>query len=234
MGDKWVLTLSGNQIDLKELAKSCTRPEISVIERSAEFFLESSDFTETDTSDSIWEKAAKIIPQLNGACRLALSSLTPLQYTVQRLREDGTRVLFPRETFHARETRLTPSVQVIRADGTVEEINQADSIPLWLSLARPDPKVASVLELLSEHDWASWVNLYRIFEVVESDLGSGAAGRKAMVSQGWVTSDDIVRFRYTANSVKELGKEARHGDEAEASSESSSHTDVEIGGAGAC
>jgi hypothetical protein len=107
-------------------------------------------------------------------------------------------------------------VKVIRPDGTVEEISEADPIPLWISLAHSDPKVAIVFELLSADDWSSWVGLYRIFEVVESDLGSKKRGRQAMVSQSWATCDDIKRFRYTANSFKELGKEARHGDEAAA------------------
>ncbi len=213
MVDKWLVTLSGDQTDLKELAKSCTRPEISVVEREGEVCLESSDFKDTDTANDIWKKADRIIGQLNGACRLALSSLTPLRYTVHQLREDGTKISFVSGSAVGR-AKVTGRMTVKRADGTVEEISQADPIPFWMSLARSNPKVATVLELLSEDDWSSWVSLYRIFEVVESDLGSNRAGRQAMVSRGWATWDDIERFRYTANSFNELGKEARHGDEA--------------------
>src|SRR5208282_6883640 len=72
---------------------------------------------------------------------------------------------------------------------------------------------ATVLELVSVSDWDSWVGLYRIFEVVESDLGGGAAGRKAIVANKWATDGKIKRFRFTANSFAELGKDARHGDE---------------------
>jgi hypothetical protein len=88
--------------------------------------LESSEFTSADTSDSISQKAAGIVAQLNGACRLALPSLTPLRYTVHKLREDGTRVSFMGEAFALVGARVTTNVKVIRADGTVEEISQAD------------------------------------------------------------------------------------------------------------
>ena len=185
MGEKWHVTLSGDQGDLKELAKSCTKPEISVIERNREFCLESSDFTSADTSDSISQKAALIVAQLNGACRLALTSLTPLRYTVHKLREDGTRVSFTGATVALVGARVTANVKVIRADGTVEEISQADPIPLWMSLARSNPKVASVLELLSADDWSSWVGLYRIFEDrLSSSSAAGAVGGGAQQSIG--------------------------------------------------
>lgn len=145
----------------------------------------------------------------------AESSLTPLNCTVHKLREDGTKVSFVGGSFVAAAgARATIGIKVIRADGTVEEISEAGPIPFWMSLARSNAKVATVLDLLGVADWSSWVSLYRIFDVVESDLGSKNTGRQAIVSRGWATRDDIVRFRYTANSFKELGKEARHGDEA--------------------
>ncbi len=119
MGDKWRVTLSGEQSDLKELAKSCTRPEISVVERKGEFCLESSDFSDTDMAESISEKAARIVARLNGACRLAPSALTKLRYTVHELTEDGTRVSFVGGTLGVVGARATMSMTAIRADGTV-------------------------------------------------------------------------------------------------------------------
>jgi hypothetical protein len=213
MGNKWLVTLSGDNTDLEELVKTCTTPGLSVVKRNGEFFLESSSLTDADTALSVSGKATEIVSQLNGACRLALSSITPLNYTLHELKEDGSKVTHLTGKF-VTAARATIGMEVLRADGTVEVISQADPVPLWMSLARSDPKVATVLDLLSVADWSSWVSLYRIFEVVESDMGGGKTGRQAIVSQSWASSDDIVRFRYTANSFNELGKEARHGDEA--------------------
>jgi len=212
LADKWRITLTGDFNDLANLAKTCKAPEFSVVERSGEMVLESSDFNDTDTRDTISEKAARIVSQLNGACRLALSSLTPLNFTVHKLRKDGVRESFVGGKFEAL-ARMTCTVRVANPDGTFREITDADPIPSWVSLARSDAKVAAILKQLNVGDWSSWVNLYRMLEIVESDQGGGKMGRQAIAAHGWATDDDLKRFRYTANSVKELAEQARHGDE---------------------
>jgi hypothetical protein len=212
LADKWFITLSGDSNDLTNLAKTFKSPELSVVERSGEKTLESSDFNDTDTAATISEKATTIVSQLNGARRLALGSLTPVKFTVHKLREDGVREIFLSGRFEVLP-RMTGAIRVANADGTFQEISDTDPILSWMLLARSDAKVAAILKQLNVSDWSSWVNLYRMLEIVASDQGSGKVGLQAIVSQGWATEDDLLRFRYTANSFKEIAEEARHGDE---------------------
>jgi hypothetical protein len=94
-----------------------------------------------------------------------------------------------------------------------EVVGPAGPIPKLVFLAHSDSKVADLLELLNGGDLSSWPGLYRIFEVIQSDLGSNKPGRDAIVSNGWATQDQIERFRFSANSPKTSGLKARHGDE---------------------
>ncbi len=49
-----------------------------------------------------------------------------------------------------------------------------------------------------------WVNLYKILEVVQSDVGG------KITKNGWATSLEIERFKHTANSYLAIGDESRH------------------------
>lgn len=100
------------------------------------------------------------------------------------------------------------SDQSDQEDGTEERVNQADPVVGWLMAGLRNDSVAKVLRLYANTP-PTWNNLYRIFEVVEQDVG----GRKYIEQQGWATDKSLERFKRTANSVSAIGDEARHGKE---------------------
>jgi hypothetical protein len=51
----------------------------------------------------------------------------------------------------------------------------------------------------------SWSNLYKIFEVIEGDVG------RLIVDLKWMTKSQITRFTQTAQSPQVIGDDARHG-----------------------
>ena len=57
-----------------------------------------------------------------------------------------------------------------------------------------------------------WVSLYRLFEVIASDIG----GIDEIDSNGWATKASLKRFKHTANSPAAAGDLARHGAESTA------------------
>src|SRR6266849_8946952 len=71
-----------------------------------------------------------------------------------------------------------------------------------------DPRGCAKALRLRDDDSRGWVELYRLYEVIESDIG-----RPVIVANGWVSDRDIGRFKHTANSVEAAGDEARHGKE---------------------
>jgi hypothetical protein len=115
--EQWVVRLRGDQDVLKELARSCTTPALSVTAKDGEFFLESTDFSAADTYDHIVEQARTIIAYINGACSLTMSGHTPIQNDIVfRCHADGTRRVFKSETITKGASFW---VAIPRADGTV-------------------------------------------------------------------------------------------------------------------
>ena len=85
-----------------------------------------------------------------------------------------------------------------------------ESLRTSFNLTGLDKSVDKVLRLLGDDD-LSWVNLYRLYEIVRDDIG----GEKAIVSRGWCQPEDLRLFRWTANHPEASGDAARHGSRSE-------------------
>lgn len=204
----WEIQIVGDVSDLKELSKSLIDDELRVIERSGQYFLESARFDGLSTPEEVTSVATDILLLLTGSVRLALSGRTPIKIAnIARVREDGGRDIFVTvsETIHV---RAMIGLEIQRNDGTVEVFNPADKVPEWIKLGLSEEKVAKVLRLFgtNEHDW---VSLYRLYEVIEADIG----GIEKIASKGWATKTSIKRFKHTANSPSAVGDASRHGKE---------------------
>lgn len=65
--------------------------------------------------------------------------------------------------------------------------------------------VEMALKILAERQ-LDWVEMYKLWEIVESDIG-----KKNMIERGWVSSNKISLFKRTANSMAVTGIDSRHG-----------------------
>jgi hypothetical protein len=205
---KWEVQISGDVHDLGELAKSLTNDNLRIIERDGQFFLETIRFSELTTSEEVTAATSDLLPMLTGASRLSLGGRTPIQIAnIAKVREDGSRSLFVKvqEEIHVRHT---VSLGITKSDGSIEVVNPADKVPDWINAASKCPNVAKALRLLGTHEH-DWVSLYRLYEVIEADVG----GIKKITSEGWATTKAISRFKHTANSPGAIGDSARHGKE---------------------
>jgi hypothetical protein len=208
---KWEIQISGDTRDLKELSKSLVNDELRIIERDGQFYLESTRFEGLSRSEEVRSVASEMLPILTGATRLALGGRVPLGLGgIARLREDGTREIFLLVSDMIHVTGVV-TVEIQGSNGTVHVVNPADKVPDWVNLGLADPKVAKALRLLGteEHDW---VSLYRLYEVIEDDVG----GMQEIVEKGWATKSYIRRFKHTANSPAAVGDASRHGKESTA------------------
>lgn len=208
---KWEVQLSGDEHDLRELEKSLTNDELRIIERDGQFFLETPRFSDLTTSEEVNAVTSDILPILTGAARLSLGGRTPLQISnIAKVREDGGRDIFVNllDTIQVRATAGSVGVEITRSDGSVEVVKPSNKVPNWVNVALRNDNVAKALRLFgsNEHDW---VNLYRLYEVIEADVG----GIDIIASEGWATKKAIKRFKHTANSPGAIGDSARHGKE---------------------
>ncbi len=205
---KWEIQISGNETDLKELCKSLGDDELSIEEKEGQYFLVSSQFDELSNVEEIKSAGSDILSILTGATKLSLGGRIPLQIAnIARIREDGGRDIFVTvsETIHLRSSL---GLKIERSDGTIEVVNPADNVLRWMQLGLADSRVAKALRLFGTQEH-SWVSLYRLYEVIEEDVG----GIDEIVNAEWATKTSIRRFKHTANSPSAIGDDARHGRE---------------------
>ena len=198
---KWIICLSGDEADLNELSKSLITEFLTVYKKGNQYYLKSTQILSTDEYKEVSEKIKELIDLINGATKLALGTRNTIAVSdIYILKDDGGRILFGSAHLSA-SLRVRTSYQVIRADGTIETCNPADSVPNWLELSKKNELINKLIKLIS-HDSDSWVGLYKIFEVIDKDSG--------IKSFSIVSSENLKRFTQTANSYKAVGMEARH------------------------
>ena len=71
-----------------------------------------------------------------------------------------------------------------------------------MALSGTNEAVRDVILFFNE---ITWLNLYKIYEVICKDVG----GEKVL--QKFITKDELMSFRQTAQSREAIGKLARHG-----------------------
>lgn len=199
---EWVVTLSGDVYTLEELSKVFSSSDISIQKEQDAFVLRSRDFADLISDDQVRDHATEILTSLNGAAKLALGSCSPIVIEdISKIRDDGTRHVYVSATSSV-VVSATCSVSLIHADGTIEEFHPADPAITWMDLSKRDRHVKRALHLIA-NDFETWYGLYKIYEVIEGDVGN-------IPERGWCTKAELKRFKLTANSPEALGVNARH------------------------
>lgn len=204
----WTVQLAGDSADLSALQQSLTGRDVCISHDGQNYVLTSDEFNDSDNAKQIHEKATRIVELLNGAKCLALDASESIRVgNAIRYRSNGTReVHMFAEPAVIRLRFSAVTFTVTRADGTVEESNPGDPVGSWMTLAMSDDSIANVFRILSLGT-LDWVNLYRVLEIVENDVG----GLDLIELNGWATKNSMKLFKHTANSPGAVGLEARHG-----------------------
>jgi hypothetical protein len=204
---KWEVQLTGDAADLRMLNKSFNEPDVSISEASGQFVLRSTEFDLLCTSRAVRNKAQEIVTAISSTARLLLGAHQPIELgAVFEVQEDGRRYtfIFPAPaTLRLRGTLF--SIVIKRADGTEETHYPAEPGPHWVKAALQHEVVARALRLRDIGD-LEWVDLYRLYEVIASDVPA-----REMQEKAWVLGRQIDLFKRTANSQKAIGDKARHG-----------------------
>jgi hypothetical protein len=211
----WQVQVQGSQFDLEHLKKYFTSAPMLVRadDRSAGFLYESEKFLSCATSVEVLEVAAQELLILSGILKLVRDATEPLRTgAVYRANAAGGRDVFEHihEGVSARSEAGIVGVTTTDKEGNVVSVPPPPPRTIALSkLALADDTVAKAMRLIAATDSNSWVNLYRIHEVVEADMG----GEHSLKKRAWGSSRDLKRFKHSANSVTVAGDRARHGKE---------------------
>ena len=203
---KWKVQLSGEDSYLKDLSKVYTCERLNITVEGDQFIMSSSEFNVLSEFKDVQEKASEKLLVINGTAVLALGMDNPLEISgIRKIKEDGTSVL---SVFVSETIRATDSVAIGGEDGKLQVFHSYDPIPAWFAVAERSTNAAKVLRLFGSCN-NDWVNLYRIYEVIENEVG----GINIIVKKNWATKASIKLFKHTACSVSAVGDLARHGKE---------------------
>lgn len=203
----WLAQLVGDSSILNELTRSFTDRDICVTHDGREYLLTSTLFLEESDATDIFRLAQDIAVQLRGMTALTIGGPNEITVAgVRRQRADGTRqqILFA-EPGAVKIQAVPVAIQIVRADGTTVASFPADWVKRLISLR--DEAVANVCRLYALGP-PDWVNLYRIYELIEESVG----GKDTIVERDWASRNAINRFKHTAQSRDAVGLcNARHG-----------------------
>lgn len=214
----WFLQLCGSQSDLTHLAEHLALPHLSVRVDALDgsHALYSDEFTDSPDSASVLERAVPVLAILNGILRLVKpADDLVVGGAVYRTNDNGGRDVFihPAPAALRLETGTVSVVITDEAGNVIPSPQQPPSRTQLLGqLVGTDPAVAKVMRLIAGPDAQTWGGIYRLYEVIEVDIG----GQSALVASGWASQSDTRRFKHSANSVTVAGDGARHGKETEA------------------
>lgn len=206
---RWQVRLSGPEQELDQLSRSLCNGTLSIAkDEHGHYVLSSTEFNHCNSSEEVMEVSKKILAMLNGAARLAFGGNPELSESciIERF-ADGTEKLHL-HLFDTVNLRTSDELVVTDSDGKkVAEYKPADPIMGWLAAGLSDDSVGKVLRLLAQEQ--NWVELYRIFEVVENDMG----GIDNIVEFDLFSKGQLKLFKHTANSPGAVGDDSRHGKE---------------------
>jgi len=199
----WIFGLEGDDFDLDELSKVFTNPDLCIekVDNNG-YELKSSHFHLLTSMDMAQKRAEELLISINAGIKLELGAHNPIKIkTGVQIDEKGEerKFIFLNCPFHVRDT-LT--IHTITCDGKKSVSNPAEPIISINTIAQLDAQVKMVCQYIGQ-DFDSWGNLYKIFEVIESD-GFPPIQRDGQYKK---MSD---RFRRTANSFSASGLDSRH------------------------
>lgn len=204
---KWQVRLVGSEHELAVISRFLMSESMSLSkDKHGQYYLASSYFDSCDTASEVLTVSGEIVSVLNGATKLALGANPGLcESGVLEYLADGTEV-FHMHFINTVNVRASCAFTINDADGNiVEKYIPANPAFDWAVEGLRDESVGKVFRLFGQEH--GWVDLYRIFEVIEADVG----GMNEIVALGWTSKGLLKTFKHTANSPHAVGDNARHG-----------------------
>ncbi len=195
-----LIELIGEDLDIKDLQFSLKTCEWQIISHDEKPYLASEMVNSITEHDEIISKGKKFLKILNGAASVLYSNhrevTTGSLLTIDQNGNRSERV-FLSSTVRSR-SRLRG---VLTVSGESLGITQPTRIDNWLELAIKNHSVNEVLYFFNE---LTWWNLYKIYEIIDCDLGG-----KRNVNR-YYDKRKLNLFTQTCQSRKAIGDEARH------------------------
>lgn len=199
---EWLAGLKGQDVDLNKLTALFRSPDLNIRQEEHSYWLRSLSFSTLIEAQDVLSTARETVERVNGAASIFLPEYRPVDVGgITRIDQDGRnhQYIFPSSL----NLQIVLGRPIVFVEGGSPPPSPPSEPELATLYAQTNPQVAKALRIFSrEH---TWDNLYKIFEIVQSDTGN------TIFTRGWVSKKQASRFEHTANSVTAIGDAARHG-----------------------
>lgn len=208
MDARWSAALTGEPGDLRYFAQAIGDGPVWISEQpDGSFEMSSLRFENLSTAGEVRTAAEEIALALSGVAKASIQSRSPFRVgAIFERGVSGGRSITLQVDSAVHAQRSSPVILIHkRADGSEVLDPETRAVSERLSAALVHREAMRALRLLAKGD-ETWVDLYRVLEVVEANVPSD-------VLNTWVGKSQLRRFKHTANSVAIAGDGARHGSE---------------------
>lgn len=201
VGLRYRVRLEGDLGAAARLAPRLQSAALRLVDDVGTVYLESTSFEPLPSHAAVFSEAQRLMEVVRGAMRVAgIREATPLapQAVFELDEQGGDRntqfIVLPTIVVHAEA--YPPTVIVSGVTSAVPTLGAEAAIA--------SPAVAHALTLFAREP--TWVELYKVMEVVADDVG----GLHALDRSGFIDAKERDRFSQTANSMHAAGHDARH------------------------
>jgi hypothetical protein len=186
--ERWLVKLKGASFELEELRAAFSFPFATIIDRDGNYFLESVALSAFQNLSEVLNEARKLVEIVNGAAKLYFDHYGGVEVanSIIGLDEHGGSHPF---SF---------------GFGTGRPVNESHgdtaAVGRWLARAEHEEHVADALRFFAVQ---SWVDLYKVYELIRGDAGD-------VVRRGWATKTELSQFTQTTQNRDSIGDAARH------------------------
>jgi hypothetical protein len=199
---EWKVWLEGHEFELKTLAELFYSGSVRVVADGDSHYITADQFTEHNTALTVWAQAECLLDRANGVARMYAPSCHLVRLSGAVTQPDGKKNVFLEA--HSAEIRAE-ALAAKTTTGGVAETPVAPG-PAYVEMAEQDPDAADVLKLLALPEHLDWVTLYKIYEIIRSNVG----GNQSLAQRDLGTASNLDAFSVSANRPDVSGDGARH------------------------
>jgi hypothetical protein len=204
---KWFIQLHGDHELLGWLTSdNNSKDDLVILEENGNYFMTSLELEKLNSVEEVKKKSIDIIEMINGIASFLFSAKGKLSSNSisNRNKSGGIDCTVFAETCFINISIPLPTIIIENHDGTILKTSPILSINQLLLDARINVNKSKVFRLLAKGN-LDWAMLYKLLEVIESDMGDQLFL--------WVSKTKLKNFKHTCNSINAIGDDSRHGKE---------------------
>jgi hypothetical protein len=194
--------LEGHQLDLEILTEMLPTGDTRVIKTDSGYYQTAAEIDDRPTGVPFYEVAPRVLQRVNRLARVLDTGFRPVRLSGRY--QEGDRVHQVVQVHPAVMRMRAMPVRVAIGGRPVEPPPPPG--PGYAKIAIANVDLSEALDIMGRPEPPTWVELYKVYEIVEN-----TGTLKAAMTASGISSNQLSLFRQTACHPDAAGRDARHG-----------------------